>query len=714
LKLINPEIAHDPAFARRFDEESAILKEHNSSHQVTILDHGESNRFTYLATRYVTGRDLASYLQERTTLPIPEALDIFGQVVDGLGQAHSVGVLHRDLKPSNVLLRRGPERVYAYLRDFGMTRDHVTPAGTHLGLLTGSLAYLAPECQVGRPASVQSDLYAAGCLLWAMVSGQTPFVGTEFQIAMGHWSGTLPQLDAQDGDAEFTNRMLAWCLAKAPSDRPVDAAALLAELGGRDTAPKARARKPIAKAAPAEVAEPRTAKKPVAKAPAQAAGQPAPKPPETKKPATEAAATGAPAARPRAVKKPATEAAAQAPGQQAPKPRETKKPAKGAAATTDPQGLEAHETEEAPAGTSAAPADLQALEPHETEAAPAGASAPTADRQTTDAKESAAGTPTAAVDLQAPGLHEAEEPAGDPQAPEPHDTEEAATGTPAATAVLAAAEPRGAQETAADIAPVSAELTSGPEPTAVDDSAPPVVGPEFAAKVLLPSTDEWGIVASVLGVPGETLAAAELARTPDTAPVVSPKVKRRRHRLVAALVILVLVIAGGFVLAPKAMALRPAISVNNTLISYGTVEQLAAGIVAADAQAGIPLEQATAVRQAAQGLAVGSLLAIAPAKADSVVPLSQIDELTRPDPYLTDPAQQAQSERTAASIRAIIALPNGRTWLRGNLALEAPSNSLAAVALREIAQSRDVWVDPSFGYWDQKDARFTDSPPSQG
>lgn len=226
LKVLNPDMAGDTVFAERFHHEAEVLARVDSPHIIAIYDHGQSDRWLYLATQYVAGGDLATYVREHGAFDIPGALAVFNEILWGLKDAHSAGVLHRDVKPSNILLRADRDEPYIYLCDFGIAQTD-TNGPTRTGFVAGSVNFMAPERHEGKPATVQSDLYSAACVLWVMLTGDMPYSGTEFQVAMGHLSGPIPQLMDDGPEVDHVNRLLRWCLAKDPFVRPVDASAAI-------------------------------------------------------------------------------------------------------------------------------------------------------------------------------------------------------------------------------------------------------------------------------------------------------------------------------------------------------------------------------------------------------------------------------------------------------------------------------------------------------
>ena len=230
LKILDPHLATDPEFAARFSREAALLASLDSPHVIAIYDYGRTGDYLYLATQYVGGGDLHAHIRRHGALPPSRALDVFTQIVSALRDAHARGVIHRDVKPSNILLRADRTEPYIYLCDFGIAQSLADDGHTQAGLVAGSLAYMPPERHLGQPATVQSDLYSATCVLWVMLTGSTPYSGTDFQMAIGHASAPVPVLPGAGRTTDELNRTLAWCMAKDPAARPHDAGHLLAHL----------------------------------------------------------------------------------------------------------------------------------------------------------------------------------------------------------------------------------------------------------------------------------------------------------------------------------------------------------------------------------------------------------------------------------------------------------------------------------------------------
>ncbi len=230
LKVITGPLVADPEFLQRFQSEASVLSALDSPHVIGIHDHDTVDGLPFIVTQYVDGPDLASWLTEHGALPPAEALTICAQVARALADAHRNGVVHRDVKPANVLLRApGTPEVHAYLGDFGIARADTT-SRTATGMVAGSWAYLAPERTQGAPASVSTDLYALGCVLWECLTGSPAFRGSDVEVAIAQVQAPVPQLAASAPLAAEINPVLARLLAKDPDARYPDASAARADL----------------------------------------------------------------------------------------------------------------------------------------------------------------------------------------------------------------------------------------------------------------------------------------------------------------------------------------------------------------------------------------------------------------------------------------------------------------------------------------------------
>jgi hypothetical protein len=177
LKLIAPEAAADEVFARRFAEESRIAASIEHPNVVPIYAAGEEDGIPFIAMRYVSGSDLGRRLSRQGRLEPSVAVALIAQVGNGLDAIHAAGLVHRDVKPANVLLSEtGGGIDHAYITDFGVARNVATESGlTQTGRFVGTLDYVAPEQISGGAVDARADVYALGCLLFKLLTGDVPY-----------------------------------------------------------------------------------------------------------------------------------------------------------------------------------------------------------------------------------------------------------------------------------------------------------------------------------------------------------------------------------------------------------------------------------------------------------------------------------------------------------------------------------------------------------
>ncbi|HSR94854.1 MAG TPA: serine/threonine-protein kinase [Solirubrobacterales bacterium] len=176
LKLIAPEAASDEVFSRRFAEESRIAASIEHPNVVPIYAAGEEDGIPFIAMRYVSGSDLGRRLAREGRLEPAAAVRLIAQVGNGLDAIHAAGLVHRDVKPANVLLTGGDGEDHAYITDFGVARNVATESGlTQTGRFVGTLDYVAPEQISGGRVDARTDVYALGCLLFKLLTGEVPF-----------------------------------------------------------------------------------------------------------------------------------------------------------------------------------------------------------------------------------------------------------------------------------------------------------------------------------------------------------------------------------------------------------------------------------------------------------------------------------------------------------------------------------------------------------
>ena len=230
LKVMRPSLAADETFVSRFRREARSAARLSHPNVVAVYDQGEDEGRMFLAMELVNGHTLRQVMQDEGPLTPRAALDIIDAVLQALGAAHSAGLIHRDVKPENVILR---EDGVVKVADFGLARAVTSATSTaQTGVLLGTVAYLAPE-QVERGiADARSDVYAAGLLLFEMLTGTKAFSGdTPIHVAYQHVHSTVPAPSSRVSTvpAEL-DRLVALATDRDPDGRPVDANAFLRQV----------------------------------------------------------------------------------------------------------------------------------------------------------------------------------------------------------------------------------------------------------------------------------------------------------------------------------------------------------------------------------------------------------------------------------------------------------------------------------------------------
>jgi serine/threonine-protein kinase len=231
LKIMHAELANDEDFVRRFVGEARSVAQLSHPNVVTVYDQGADGHILYLAMEYVPGRTLRDLLNSRGRLSPREALDIMAGVLGGLAAAHDAGIAHRDVKPENVLLNdSGAVKV----ADFGLARLLAGVSQTKSGMIIGTAAYLAPEQVAGGVADARTDVYAAGVMLFELLTGRQPHTGdTPLAVAYKHVNEVVPPpSSAVPGLPPALDALVALATSRDPGLRPGDAGQFLGAVTG--------------------------------------------------------------------------------------------------------------------------------------------------------------------------------------------------------------------------------------------------------------------------------------------------------------------------------------------------------------------------------------------------------------------------------------------------------------------------------------------------
>jgi serine/threonine protein kinase len=229
IKLLHLDAAESPETVARFDREARVLEGITSPNTVELLDRGDLDGRPYLVFELIHGTDLRERLRQEGMIGIADAIAIATQVANGLAAAHSRRCVHRDLKPGNILIGDDGRVCVA---DFGIARALEEPGLTQPGRVLGTGEYVSPEQALGRKVDARSDLYALGVVLYEMLAGRPPFRGNGFaDVAARHVRDEPPPIgDLRPNLPTGLAALISALLAKAPEDRPQDAATVRAGL----------------------------------------------------------------------------------------------------------------------------------------------------------------------------------------------------------------------------------------------------------------------------------------------------------------------------------------------------------------------------------------------------------------------------------------------------------------------------------------------------
>jgi eukaryotic-like serine/threonine-protein kinase len=224
VKLLAPE-----ADRQRFEREARAVAALAHPNIVQLYDYGNEGGRPYMVLEYVPGGTLTDRLLDGEHLPDAQTRAIATGIAAGLAQAHTQGVVHRDLKPGNVLFDAEDR---AKIADFGIARVHGIDTLTEDGTILGTAAYMSPEQVAGEPTTAASDVYAFGILLYRMLTGRLPFdAENALDLAAMQRDVEARPVRSIRPDAPADLAALATAaLAKRPSARPPDGAALLSAL----------------------------------------------------------------------------------------------------------------------------------------------------------------------------------------------------------------------------------------------------------------------------------------------------------------------------------------------------------------------------------------------------------------------------------------------------------------------------------------------------
>jgi beta-lactam-binding protein with PASTA domain/serine/threonine protein kinase len=234
VKVMHPGLGDDDDFAQRFVREARAAAKLNHPHVVGVYDQGDDDGVVFLAMEYVPGHTLRDVIRKESPMTPARALSLLEPVVSALAAAHRAGLIHRDVKPENVLIGDEAHGGRVKVADFGLAKA-VSADTQHTatgGVLIGTVSYLAPELVVDGRSDARADVYAAGVVLYELLTGDKPHEGeSPIQVAYRHVHEDVPPPSEVAPDIPaYVDALVARATARDRSQRPADAGVLLHQI----------------------------------------------------------------------------------------------------------------------------------------------------------------------------------------------------------------------------------------------------------------------------------------------------------------------------------------------------------------------------------------------------------------------------------------------------------------------------------------------------
>jgi eukaryotic-like serine/threonine-protein kinase len=226
LKVLAPELARRSDLVARFLQEARSASRIGHENVIDIMDFGQSpDGLVYISMEFLDGKDLGEIVRSKGAMEWKDARGIVLQICRALRAAHDKGIVHRDMKPENIfLIQREGQPHFVKILDFGIAKvmglDPNGPRLTRTGMIFGTPEYMAPEQAEGKDTDHRADIYAVGCIMYHLITGQTPFVAESFMTMLTkHLMEEPVAPSARRPDLVITPEMDALILKALEKDR---------------------------------------------------------------------------------------------------------------------------------------------------------------------------------------------------------------------------------------------------------------------------------------------------------------------------------------------------------------------------------------------------------------------------------------------------------------------------------------------------------------
>ena len=218
VKVLRGDLSADDKFIRRFEREAQSVSNLSHKNIVEVYDVGVEDNEHYIVMEFIEGKTLKQLLKKRESLTLTEVIDIMTQLTDGIAHAHESYIIHRDIKPQNIMIE---DNGLIKITDFGIAMALNATQLTQTNSIMGSVHYLPPEQASGKGATIKSDIYSLGILMYELLTGNVPFKGDNaVEIAIKHMKDKIPSIRKQNpAIPQSVENILLKAAAKNPRNR---------------------------------------------------------------------------------------------------------------------------------------------------------------------------------------------------------------------------------------------------------------------------------------------------------------------------------------------------------------------------------------------------------------------------------------------------------------------------------------------------------------